>query len=201
MRLRLPGLLVLSLLAACEAPVPMRLAAPATAAPPGTVFETGVHVVTIGPGGVFTPARVWVRPGAATRFVNADTKPHTVALVRSKLKSSRCILCSAIAVWTKAGTPPWMLWMMKPMANSAPPNITNTCTKSVQITAFMPPSVVYRMVNTPMISTLHTTSMPVMVAIANAGRNRITLMRLPICITMHSALASMRMAGWKRVSR
>jgi plastocyanin len=56
----------------------MRLAAAAIAPPPGTIFQTGVHVVTIGPGGVFTPSRVWVRPGASTRFVNTDARPHTV---------------------------------------------------------------------------------------------------------------------------
>ncbi|MNV12810.1 hypothetical protein D3C71_1034290 [compost metagenome] len=57
------------------------------------------------------------------------------------------------------------------------------------------------MVNTPISMIDQTTSTPVMVEIASAGRNRITLMRLPICITMHSALDSMRIAGWKRVSR
>ena len=60
------------------APAPVYLLAAPIAPPPGTVFETGVHMVTIGPGGVFTPSRVWVRPGATTRFVNADTRPHTV---------------------------------------------------------------------------------------------------------------------------
>ena len=57
------------------------------------------------------------------------------------------------------------------------------------------------MVNTPIIMIDQITSSPVMVEIASAGRNRITLMRAPICITMHSALESMRMDGWKRVSR
>ncbi len=66
-------------------------------------------------------------------------KPHTVALVRSKLKSNRCILFSAMAVEMNSPTPPCRLQMMKPIAKIAPPIFTITCTKSVQITAFMPP--------------------------------------------------------------
>ena len=46
------------------------------------------------------------------------------------------------------------------------------------------------MVNTPIMRMLHTTSIPVIDAIANAGRNRITLMRLPTWVAMHMALAS-----------
>jgi plastocyanin len=46
--------------------------------PPGTVYLTGLNTVTIGAGGVFTPAHIWVRPGASTRFVNVDSQPHTV---------------------------------------------------------------------------------------------------------------------------
>lgn len=47
-------------------------------APPGIVYQTGLHDVIVGPGGSFTPARVYVRPGATTRFINRDSKPHTV---------------------------------------------------------------------------------------------------------------------------
>ena len=57
------------------------------------------------------------------------------------------------------------------------------------------------MVNTPIIRMLQTTSMPVIEAIASAGRKRMMLIRLPIWVTMHNALAIMRMPGWKRVSR
>ena len=39
-------------------------------------------------------------------------------------------------------TPPGISFAMKPMASNAPPNITKNCVKSVQITAFIPPSVV-----------------------------------------------------------
>ncbi len=66
-------------------------------------------------------------------------KPHTVALVRSKLKSSRCILWLAVAVCMNCPTPPCRCHTIKPITNSAPPIFTSTCTKSVQITAFMPP--------------------------------------------------------------
>jgi hypothetical protein len=51
------------------------------------------------------------------------------------------------------------------------------------------------MVHTPMMRMLYTTSMPVIVAIASAGRNITTLMRPPTCMAMHSALAIMRIAG------
>jgi sugar lactone lactonase YvrE len=55
-----------------------RVLAVAPVVPPNTVFHTGPHIVTIGPGGVFTPSHVYVRPGASTRFVNRDTRAHTV---------------------------------------------------------------------------------------------------------------------------
>src|SRR6478672_1614915 len=57
------------------------------------------------------------------------------------------------------------------------------------------------MVKPPISTMLRVTLMPVMVAMASAGRNRITLMRLPIWVRIASALAIMRMPGWKRVSR
>jgi sugar lactone lactonase YvrE len=49
-----------------------------TPTPGGIVFQTGVATVTVGPGGVFTPAHIYVRPGATTIFRNVDSKPHTV---------------------------------------------------------------------------------------------------------------------------
>src|SRR6478672_10343972 len=57
------------------------------------------------------------------------------------------------------------------------------------------------MVNPPISTMLSVTLMPVMVAMAKAGRNRITLIRLPIWVRIASALAVMRIAGWNRVSR
>jgi sugar lactone lactonase YvrE len=59
-------------------PVPTPTPKPPVGVPPGTVFQTGTATVTIGPGGVYTPSHVFVRPGATSHFVNIDTKPHTV---------------------------------------------------------------------------------------------------------------------------
>lgn len=60
------------------APVPVHLTAAPLKAPAGTVFQTGETTVAIGPGGVFSPDHLWVRPGARTRFINRDRVPHTV---------------------------------------------------------------------------------------------------------------------------
>jgi hypothetical protein len=59
-------------------PAPTPTPKPPIGVPPGTVFVTGRNVVTIGPGGVYTPSHVFVRPGASTQFINKDTKPHSV---------------------------------------------------------------------------------------------------------------------------
>lgn len=50
-----------------------------TSYPEGTVFLTNNIEVSIGPGAVFTPSHVYLRPGATTTFINRDTVPHTVA--------------------------------------------------------------------------------------------------------------------------
>jgi plastocyanin len=82
MRLMVAGGLALAI-AGCAAtpgdrpPARHVLAAP-LGPPAGTIFHTGTFIVTIGPGGVFTPDHAWVRPGSATRFVNVDSQPHTV---------------------------------------------------------------------------------------------------------------------------
>lgn len=44
-----------------------------TAYPAGTVFATGTVRVTIGPGGVVTPAHVYLRPNTTTIITNQDT--------------------------------------------------------------------------------------------------------------------------------
>ncbi|MDB5096589.1 MAG: Serine/threonine-protein kinase PknD [Cyanobacteria bacterium RYN_339] len=59
-------------------PVPKPTPTPVPKPPTGQVFQTGTATVTIGPGGVYTPSHVFVRPGAVSHFVNIDNKPHTV---------------------------------------------------------------------------------------------------------------------------
>src|SRR5690606_3611497 len=68
-------------------------------------------------------------------------KPQTVALVRSKLKSSSLVLSCAAAASNSCGRSAPECQKMKPTANTAPPNNTTTCTTSVQITALEPPTV------------------------------------------------------------
>jgi plastocyanin len=48
-----------------------------TQASPSQAFVTGTITVEIGPGGKFTPDRVYLRPGATTIIVNRDSVPHT----------------------------------------------------------------------------------------------------------------------------
>ncbi|HEY9898934.1 MAG TPA: hypothetical protein V6D00_07105 [Pantanalinema sp.] len=48
-----------------------------TAYPAGTAFATGTVSVSIGKGGVFTPAHVYLRPGTRTVITNRDARPHS----------------------------------------------------------------------------------------------------------------------------
>src|SRR5690554_4598489 len=78
---------------------------------------------------------------STTSNTTRNTKPQTVALVRSKLKSSSQVLSSAAAAAISCGSSAPDCQNTKPTANSAPPNITSTWTTSVQITAREPPTV------------------------------------------------------------
>ncbi|MBO9540884.1 hypothetical protein J7643_09860 [bacterium] len=48
-----------------------------TAYPAGTVFATGTVRVTIGPGGVVTPAHIYLRPNTTTIITNQDSVTRT----------------------------------------------------------------------------------------------------------------------------
>ena len=60
---------------------------------------------------------------------------------KSKLHSSNRVLWSAAATRKTSPIPP-APWIIQPIAKSAPPTITKTCSTSVQMTAFMPPRTV-----------------------------------------------------------
>ena len=78
---------------------------------------------------------------STTSNTTRKMKPQTVALVRSKLKSSRRVFSWSDAAASSSGRSAPDCQKMKPTANRAPPNITSTCTTSVQITALEPPIV------------------------------------------------------------
>ena len=74
-----------------------------------------------------------------------------------------------------------------PRDNKAPPNKTITCKTSVQITASMPPSTVYKILIKPMVKIHKFTSIPVTTDKANDGSKR-TMPNLPNCRNIYMVL-------------
>jgi len=104
-------------------PVPTPTPKPPVGVPPGTVFVTGRNVVTIGPGGVYTPSHVFVRPNASTQFINKDTKPHTVTGFGGATSNSGPLAPggSYVHVWTHPGT-----WTFHDVLTPNPPTFSLT---------------------------------------------------------------------------
>jgi hypothetical protein len=77
-----------------------------TCFPVGTVFSTGRIAVTINAGGVFTPGKVFLRPGSTIIFTNVDTKPHSFIGLGSANTDSGTIAPGKTytKIWTHLGT-------------------------------------------------------------------------------------------------